>query len=119
VAARHRALALAFEELGEPRFWGEAARHAVAGGEAPLAFRASCRAAEWALERQSPEDAVAWLDVALKSATADADRAVAAARRAELASVITAAPAGKPPRRSGTPVRGLARKDLDLGNPPQ
>lgn len=59
---------------------------------------------------------MAWLAVALKSAAADADRAAAAARRAELASVITAAPAAKPPRRSGTPARGLARKGPRSGH---
>lgn len=113
----HRALAYAFEELGEQGLWGEAARHAMAGAEPERAYRTARRAAEWTLERQSAEDAVAWLDVALKAASTDADRAAAAARRAELVSMITAAPAAQPTRRSGTPARGLARKDLDLGTP--
>jgi hypothetical protein len=112
----HRALALAFAELGDQGLWGEAARHALAGDEPSLAYRAACRAAEWAGEHQSPEDALGWLDLALRTAPAQADRAAVQARLDQVQAMLGSDRPHKPSRRAGTPARGLARQDLDLGN---
>lgn len=115
----HRAIALSLEAIAAPaglgEIAGEVARHAARGGERALAWRHALLASEEAVRRYGFEEALSWLDLAASVAD-EGDQADTVNRRTS--DVLGLAGWTEPPRRTkrpGTPARGIAQIDMDLG----
>ncbi len=116
----HRAIALSLEaaapaDVGE--IAGEIARHAARGGERALAHRSAMQACDEAVRRYAFEEALSWLDLAAGVAEAGEEVEAVNRRTADVLGVAGWTEPPHPPKRPGTPARGLAQIDLDLGAP--
>lgn len=114
----HRALALTLIDLAPEddgrAMAGEVARHASRGGERTVAYRYALCASEAAVARFAFEDAFGWLDVAARSAAADAETEEVNRRTADVLHLAGWSDVPHVPRRTGTPARGIDQADLDL-----
>jgi predicted ATPase len=114
----HRAIALSLEAAAAPAEYGEIAgeiaRHAGRGGERDLAYRAALRACDEAVRRYAFEEALSWLDLAAGVAEAGTEADTVNRRTADVLGVAGWTDPPRPPKRPGTPARGIAQIDLDL-----
>ena len=115
----HRAIALSLEAVTEASLGGEVAgavaRHADRGGERALAHRYALLAGEEALRRYAFEEALSWLDLAAETAQGGTEANAVNRRTADVLALAGWSQSPHRSRRPGTPARGIAQIDLDLG----
>ncbi|MBI1722318.1 MAG: AAA family ATPase [Gemmatimonadetes bacterium] len=115
----HRAIALSLEAVAGPAELAEVAsaiaRHAARGGERALAYRFALLASEEAVRRYAFEEALSWLDLAAGVAEEGAEADMVNRSTADVLGLAGWTEPPRRPRRPGTPARGIAQIDLDLG----
>ncbi len=115
----HRAIALALRaitadaELREVA--GEIARHAERGEERAMTYTFALMASEEAVRRYAFDEALSWLDLAAGAAQEGAETEAVNQRTSDILGLAGWTEPPRRARRPGTPAKGIAQIDLDLG----